>query len=592
MESNPLKNRSISALLATGLFLALATLGLNACRAPIYYYPANNYAGRPTPPSGLLQRVLASYTANGSSGGLEILDGYRDLRGNVQNTIKSFFISGYSAAQPVTILNFPEQTTGYVLSYTDGSLGVINYSKEASVGSIASFGGQPPSAAAAPNGSLFAGAVEQSGILAVTAGGSTYQLYLPNVDKVVIDPGATTLLAMVRNSNELYRVVKIPASNTTNYPPGYVDCEPLLLPAYCVVPVGDTSSTGVHQAAYDHPVNATFSLDGSTAYILNSGPENAGTTASVTFLQMAALNINNVPTYDPLCGDTGHAACPSGATSPLTQLPVANPIAVPGGVTAALSDGSYLYLAGQQLQTSGPYSGLFAGNLSLLSLSTYTVGAPISISDGTHTRMLFADNNTLWIGASQCANGVRAAKLAAGVLTQDANDNCLTRYVLPAPSGSPANPVLPAWSSNTSYSAGARITDGTNLEVAITSGNSGGSTPAWNTAVNGTTNDSAVVWEDLGPVTVAQVIPSVTPNNTTANTITVPYPNTDQNNYYYGSLTGLCWVQNYGKIYTADGGQIHAFNTVDGSERNNYYITVQGTVYDVAYMDALTNSAN
>jgi hypothetical protein len=574
LESNPLKNRSISARLATGLFLASASLGLTACRAPLYYHPENNYAGRPTPPSGLLQRVLASYTANGSSGGLEILDGYRDLRGNIQNTIKSYFISGYSSAQPVTILNFPEQTTGYVVSYTDGGLGDINYSKEASVGSVASFGSQPPSVAAAPNGTLFAGAAEQAGILSVTSSGATYQLYLPNVDKVVIDSGATTLLAMVRNSNALYRVVKLPATNTPNYPPGYVDCEPLLLPVYCVVPVAGT---------YDHPTNAVFSLDGSTAYILNSGPEYSGTTASVTFLLMSALNINNVPTVNPLSPT---------APSPLTPLPVANPIPVPGGVTAALSDGNYLYLAGQQLQTSGPYTGLFAGNLSLLNLSTYTVGAPISISDGTHTKMVFADNSTLWIGSTQCANGVRAAKAAAGILTQDANDNCLTRYVVPAQPGATANQILPGWSSNSSYNVGSQISDGVNLEVAITAGNSGGSTPSWNTAVNGTTNDGAVVWEDLGPVTVAQVIPAVTPNNTTASTIAVQYPNTNQNNYYYGSLTGLCWVQTYGKVYTAYGGQIHAFNTVDGSERDNYYITIQGTVYDVAYMDALTNSAD
>jgi hypothetical protein len=72
----------------------------------------------------------------------------------------------------------------------------------------------------------------------------------------------------------------------------------------------------------------------------------------------------------------------------------------------------------------------------------------------------------------------------------------------------------------------------------------------------------------------------------------VSYPNTNQNQFYYGSLTGLCWVQTYGKMYTADGGQIHAFRTLDGSEINNYNITIQGTVFDVAYMDALTNQAN
>ena len=84
------------------------------------------------------------------------------------------------------------------------------------------------------------------------------------------------------------------------------------------------------------------------------------------------------------------------------------------------------------------------------------------------------------------------------------------------------------------------------------------------------------------------------PNLTTNSTgqLSVPYPNEDNNLAYYGSLTGLCWVQNLHKVYTAYGGQVHAFYTTDGSELNNVNITVQGTVLDVAYMDALTNSAN
>jgi hypothetical protein len=235
---------------------------------------------------------------------------------------------------------------------------------------------------------------------------------------------------------------------------------------------------------------------------------------------MGALDFNTVPTVNPLS---------AGAPSPLVGLPVANPVPIPGGVTAALSDGTYLYLSGQQLQKSGAYNGLFAGNLTLLNLSTYTAGAPISISDGTHTRMLFADNNTLWIGSSQCSNGVRAATATAqlavgGATTQAGNYNCLTMVTL------------------------------------------GSATPT------------------------AKIIPAVTQGGTTA--VQVPYPNTDQNLYYYGSLTGICWVQGYNKVYTAYGGQIHAFNTTDGSERDNTNITVQGTVLDVAYMDALTNSAN
>ena len=71
---------------------------------------------------------------------------------------------------------------------------------------------------------------------------------------------------------------------------------------------------------------------------------------------------------------------------------------------------------------------------------------------------------------------------------------------------------------------------------------------------------------------------------------------------------GICWVQTFHKVFTAYGGQIHAFYTggaittlgdpavgttpAAGSELDNSNITIQGTVLDVAYMDALTNAAN
>jgi len=193
------------------------------------------------------------------------------------------------------------------------------------------------------------------------------------------------------------------------------------------------------------------------------------------------------------------------------------------------------------------------------------------------------DGSTLWIGASQCDQGVRAALAAAGNKTQAANTNCLTRYVIGT------NQVLPTWTPNTAYALGAKVTDGANIEIAQTAGTSGTSAPTWASAIDATTTDASVTWVNLGTVTPAQIIPSVSPNSAA---MPVSYPNTNQNALYYGSLTGLCWIQNYGKMYTADGGQIHAFNTIDGSERNNYNITIGGTVFDVAYMDALTNQAN
>ena len=144
-----------------------------------------------------------------------------------------------------------------------------------------------------------------------------------------------------------------------------------------------------------------------------------------------------------------------------------------------------------------------------------------SISDGNHTRLLFADDNTLWVGSQYCATGERARRFAAGDTSQAANFNCLTRF-------------------------------------------------------------------DLGAKTT-QIVPTV---NQGSSAVNVPYPNENGNLFYYGDLTGLCWVQNLHKVYTAYGGQVHAFNTADGSEINNYNITVQGTALDVAYMDALTNAAD
>ncbi len=481
------------------LLTASAALTVTSCTHNLYQFPAYNFAGRPIPPSSLAERVMVGVSFNGTSGGLVILDALRDLRNNLQNTITGYSISGYSGGYPSAILSFPEQLRGYVYSNVSPfSLGIVNYSSESSSGSAASFGSAANSIAIAPDFLRIYAAVEQSSSLVVVDNqtGGTYALNLPNVYKVAVNTGDTVALAMVRNSNTLYRVIKLNNAVVTTAPPGAVDCQPTLLPVYCVVPVPGT---------YDRPTGAIFSLDGSNVYVLNCGVECGGGSnggAGVSIIPQGPLQINQIPTS--------------------TSYPnvVTNTISIPGGVTEAILDSNFLYTAGQSLQANG----LFGGNLTLTPLSTLVPASPIPISDGTHTKMLFADDNTLWIGSQYCATGVRQALAAAGNTTQAANYNCLTRVVL-----------------------------------------------------NGTTAPTA------------SIVPAVNQN---VPATPVPYPNTDQNLFYYGSLTGICWVQNYHKVYTAYGGQVHAFNTVDGSEINNVNIIVQGTALDVAYMDALTNTAN
>ncbi|MDE1177576.1 MAG: hypothetical protein PW789_13380 [Edaphobacter sp.] len=488
MKNRSLFTQSFCAQILCGLLLAVVAVGLTACETRYYKFPTYTFADRPVPPSKLDSRVMVGVTVDGTSQGkLEILDGKRDLRNSIFNPNSTFSISGYSAAYPSQIFNFPEQISGFVYSRNDGSLNIIDYGTEAVKQSAGTLPANVDSIAVPDGFGHVYAASSATGQLAVIdiAAGRTYALNLPNVYRVAANTGDTTVLAMVRNSNLIYRLVKLNSAQTAV--PGSIDCQPQTNPVYCVVPVPDSTST----PTFDRPVGAYFSIDGSTAYVLNCGQECGGKTSSLTMMQTGALLMTTYPTS-------------ASYTSPVTGS-----IAVPGGATVALSDGSTLYVAGQQLQTDG----LFAGNLTTIDEASKTVTGTYSISDGNHSKLLFADNNTLWIGSQSCATGERAAKKQ--------NYNCLTRFDRTAKT--------------------------------------------------------------------AAIVPAVDPTNSASS---VPYPNSNENQYYYGDLTGICWVQNQFKVYSAYGGQIHAFNTTDGSEINNSQITVQGTALDVAYLDALTNDAN
>lgn len=489
-------NRTFLSRLGLAALATVFTLGLSSC-VVYYYFPEHNFAGRPNPPSLLGQRVLVAIQNPSAltQGKLQILDGYRDLRTNIQNTTPEFDIAGYSGNLPYSIQSFPEQTTGFVYSIGDGHFNQIDYGAEKQASAVNGLVGISSGVVISGDFHYVLASNETFGYLTLldrTTGGD-YRLNLPGIYKTAADVGGTVGLAMTRNSNFIYRVVKLnvnqflSAASAISAIPGAVDCEPLNLPLYCAVSVPGT---------FDRPAGAYFSLDGATVYILNCGPECGGKQASVSFLPVAGLNINNVAT-----------------TVPNPNVPTVT-VPVPGGATAALSDGTTLYVSGQQLQPDG----YFAGFLTTINLASQKITGTYSISDGSHSKMLFADDNSLWIGSQLCSTGERFAQAQAhpGSTDNRYNYNCLTRYDL----------------------------------VAKT----------------------------------ALVVPN-TP-------IPLLMQNTNGDPNYYGDLTGICWVQYYHKVYTAYGGQIHTFNTNDGSERNNINITVQGTAFDVAYMDALTNAAN
>ncbi len=507
-----MKNRSPfvqsrSARFLSGLLIAIATLGITSCHSQTYLdykFPQYTFANRPIPPSMLANRVMVGVN-DSSLGFLSILDAKRDIRSNIQNTIKTFSISGYSSGMPGRIYNFPEEVRGYVYSSSDNTLDIINYCTEANQGSGGTLGGESTALAIPSSFNHIYSANETAGQLAVIDNVTTrsYSLNLPNVYQVAVNQGDTVVLAMVRNSNTLYRLFKL---NSNQYltsqlaiqATGAIDCQPLNLPVYCVAPVpgslpGTSSTTSI--APFRPTSRSTAPPPTSSTAARNAA---APPPASASSSRVRSPSTSSLRPRHPI-------PHPSSLTFPSpAEPPSDSPTGAPSISLAS---------------SCSPTASSQAGSLCSIS-ATRTAGTPFSISDGNHSKLLFADDNTLWIGSQYCATGERAHQASLGVTTQAANYNCLTRF-------------------------------------------------------------------DLGANT-AQIVP----NAVTGTSAVVPYPNSNNNQYYYGSLTGLCWVQTLHKVYTAYGGQVHAFNTADGSEINNVNITVQGTALDVAYMDAVTDADN
>ena len=390
---------------------AIATAGVLAGCGTTYYF-----AGRVLPPSGIANRVLIAIQ-NPSAvarGQLQFVDAFYDIRQSFNDKIPAFFISGFSGALPSTIQNMPEEQVGAVYGSGDGSFTLINYAKETTSGTAATLTSLSSSVFIARTGTYVIAANQQADQLTVinkTSGGS-YPLSLPGVYHVSMNPGGTVMLAFVQNSNYAYYPRKLTSADSTSlaayylthqtWPAPYVDCEPKDLPGMCLAQVQDPTTGS--PLVFDRPVKGVFSEDGSSIFILNCGPECGGTASSVSILSTAPFNVQDgeqsgsVPTQAALTAKT---------------------IKVPGGASNALETPSgsnnvdTLYVLGEGSTTGTLAAGqLFSGFLTPINLTNDTAAAPISVSDsapGQRTRMILADDNTLWLGGIRCTEGQRYA---------------------------------------------------------------------------------------------------------------------------------------------------------------------------------------
>ena len=390
------------------------------------------FAGRSLPPSGVLNRVLVAEENPSaiSFGALPFMDAYYDIRHAYNATAGQLTISGYSGKLPLTIQNMPEQQVGAVYGAGDGSFALVNYAQEKVSGTVTIPGGVSSSAEGSPYNGVFItrdlgyvyAANPANHVISVVNrnNGSSVILNLPNAYGISVNPGGTVALVFVENAVQtpgmtvnvnnpatfaVYSIVQLTqaqqtaATNNPNYL-GAQDCEPQKLPTYCVFPV----STG-NSASFDHPIKAVFSPDGTTAYVVNCGPECGGTTAGLTTIPITAASLNP--------GSVGASGIALVAQSNL---------AIPKGATNAVFNGNTLYVAGQQLQSS---SGLFTGYLTVVNTPADTITGTYPIGDGIHNRMAFGDDDTLWIGSSQCNQGLRYSQAQAGASVQF---GCVTMF--------------------------------------------------------------------------------------------------------------------------------------------------------------------
>lgn len=401
---------------AGALAFAIALAG---CGSKYYF------AGRSLPPSGLTNRVMVAVqnTSLGGKGSLEILDAYYDIRYKYNNPAVTFSVSGYSGAGPISIQNQPEEQYGAVYGNVDGGLVPIDYQKESASSAQSGLNGPSSSIFITRSHAYVFAASHNLNVLTVidASANQTYGLSLPGIYRVSVNPGGTVALAFVQNSNYVYYPVHLNPAETqaasggpSTWPRAAVDCQPQNNPAWCLFQAQSPDSldpryngTNGLPALYfgaplvfDRPIKALFSNDGSTAYVLSCGAECGGTSSFISQLPAA-------PMIFP----------PNQASGKLPTTGNVPSLAIPGGASNALIASTTMYVAGQKKQSDG----LFSGNLTIVDLPSNTAGAAIPVSDGApgaNSRMILADDNTLWIAMTKCTNGERYAKgLAYGCLT-------------------------------------------------------------------------------------------------------------------------------------------------------------------------------
>ena len=141
-----------------------------------------------------------------------------------------------------------------------------------------------------------------------------------------------------------------------------------------------TTITPVAIPGFSRPVNAFFSSDGNTAYVLNCGSQ------------------------------CGAASLPRWLQFDMTAQTIKAMVDV-GGATVGLLNGDTLYVAGYAGGSNGTFDAVDVSNM------TRTTANSVLINDGQQWKMAL-NNNKLYIGAKTCSNTVTGCLSVVNVTSQ------------------------------------------------------------------------------------------------------------------------------------------------------------------------------
>jgi hypothetical protein len=309
-------------------------------------------------PSQLSTRVLASQSVASPTAfpSLVLINGTNDT------VPRAPAIS--AGGSPGLMAIAPNRATLLAFDSSSNNVEVVNTQKQSNTGAIP-LGGLTTSMVALDSGFGYAAvpaAPFVSGpppgaivVMNLAVGGITATLSVPGAQTVVANPDGTNLLTFSNDSDVV----------TIVYP--------------LLVNTGSPATATVQGCTGCRPAYAVFSTDGSTAYILNCGPECGGASASAS---VQTLN--------------------------MTTLALGPPLAVDGATIGWLS-GSTLYVAGNSTTNNActgqtTPTGTPCGRLDLVDLGSMSVTSSAVITDGYHDRIDMSVNGQLFIGSYACTN--------------------------------------------------------------------------------------------------------------------------------------------------------------------------------------------